>query len=168
MIKISTAGEVLASILERDNECVLFLHNTKDEETARQIMTEGFQFEEQLTYSTDQINPNNTVEINYFFVERKEYGKYTVIIEFDRALYKKYSSLAEKSDVHFEQILTITLPVLSDNDEFIYTIAPHHVKGYLDNNTGKFIENKDFNPAYEPPVYMENYERLKGKTNYEL
>lgn len=163
MIKISAAGEVLSSLLESDNDCVLFLHNTKDEETARQIMTKGFQFEEQLTYSTDQINPTDSVEINYFFVERKEYGRYTVIIEIDKELYKKYNHLIEESDFHFEELLTVTMPVLSDNDEYIYTLSHHYIKGYLDNFTGIFIENSDFNPAYEPPVYMENYERHRGR-----
>ncbi len=163
MIKMSTAGDILASILERDTGCLLFLHNTKDEETARQIMNEGFQFEEQLTYSTDQINPKDTVEINYFLVERKEYGKYTVIIEIDKALYKKYNYLIERSDIHFEELISLTLPVLSDNDEYIYTLAHYYVKGYLNNFTGKFTANKNFNPAYEPPVYLENYERLKSR-----
>ncbi|MBN1388013.1 MAG: hypothetical protein JW965_06165 [Bacteroidales bacterium] len=157
---MSTAGEVLASILAKDIDCLLFMHNTKDEETARQIMTKGFQFEEQLTYSTDQINPNDTVEINYFFVERKEYGQYTVIIEIDKTLYKKYNHLVEGSDFHFEELLTITPPVLSDNDENIYTLSRQYIKGYLDNFTGRFIENSDFNPSYDPPVYMENYRRL--------
>ncbi len=160
MIKMSAAGEILSSILERDNDCVLFLHNTIDEETARQIISKGFQYEEQLTYSTDQINPKDSVEINYFFVERKEYGNYTVIIEIDKELYRKYNQLVEKSDFHFEELLTITRPVLSDNDEYIYTLSHHYIKGYLDNLTGRFIENMDFNPTYEPPVYMENYERL--------
>jgi len=69
-------------------------------------------------------------------------------------------ALVEKSDFHFEEILTITRPVLSDNDEYIYTLSHHYIKGYLDNLTGRFIENMDFNPRYEPPVYIENYKRL--------
>ncbi|MFO7852226.1 MAG: hypothetical protein ACQERS_09060 [Bacteroidota bacterium] len=163
MIKISAAGNILASILARDTDRILFLHNTRDEDTAREIMNKGFQFEEQLTYSSDRINPKDIVEINYFLVERKEYGKYTVIIEIDKALHRKYLKLIDNSDIHFEEILTITMPVLSENDENIYTLSHHYVKGYLDIMTGKFIENKDFNPAYEPSLYMENYERLKGR-----
>ncbi|MEA1887725.1 MAG: hypothetical protein U9N72_11005 [Bacteroidota bacterium] len=160
---MSDAGDILVSILARDADRILFLHNTRDEDTAREIMNKGFQFEDQLTYSTDRINPKDIVEINYFLVERKEYGKYTVIIEIDRALYKKYNKLIENSDIHFEELTTITKPVLSDNDENIYTLSHHYVKGYLDILTGKFIENRDFNPAYEPAVYLENYERLKGR-----
>lgn len=163
MIKMSTVGDILTSILSKDTDCVLFLHNTREEKTARQIVTRGFQFEEQLTYSTDQINPTDSVEINYFLVHRKEYGKYTVIIEIYKDLYKKYYSMAEKSDLHFEELLTITMPVLSDNDEYIYTLAYYYVKGYLDNTIGKFVGNKDFNPAYESPIYLENYNRLRRR-----
>ena len=121
MIKMSLAGEILASILEDDSDCILFLHNTRDEDTASQIINEGFRFEEQLTYSTDRINPLDTVEINYFLVERKEYGKYTVIIEIDKSLFRKYNSMAEKEGLHFEELLSITPPVLSENEEYIYT-----------------------------------------------
>ncbi|MBS0010097.1 MAG: hypothetical protein KFF49_01720 [Bacteroidales bacterium] len=163
MIKMSLAGEILASILENDSDCILFLHNTRDEDTAKQIMNAGFRFEEQLTYSTDRINPLDTVEINYFLVERKEYGKYTVIIEIDKNLFRKYNSMAENEKLHFEELLSVTPPVLSDNEEYIYTLANSYVKGYLDITSGKFYSNKDFNPSWEAPVYHENYERLKKK-----
>jgi len=160
MIKTSAAGEILTSIISKDINRVVFLHNTREEKTAREIVSRGFQFEEQLAYSTDQVNQKDPVEINYFLVHRKEYGKYTVIIEIDKDLFKKYSSMAEKSDLHFEELLTVTPPVLSDNDEYIYTLSYYYIKGYCDNTSGKFVENKDFNPGYESPIYIENYQRL--------
>jgi hypothetical protein len=160
MIKISTAGDILASLLTGDSFCMVFLHNTRDEDTANKIIKEGYRFEEQLSYSCDRVNPDDTVEINYFLVERKEYGKFTIIIEIDKHLFRKYSSLADHSDIHFEDIISIALPVLGDNDEYIYTLAPQYIKGYLDIVSGKFRKNRIFNPAYEPALYMDNHRRL--------
>ena len=42
-----------------------------------------------------QDKPKDQVEINYFLVERKEYGDYTIVIEIDKKHYKQYSQLAE-------------------------------------------------------------------------
>lgn len=161
MIKISAIGDILASVLAEDKNCVVFLHNTRNEETASQILREGFRFENQITYSTDRINHNDKVEINYFLVERKEYGKYTVIIEIEKNLFNEFNKLSDKSDIHFEDIITVEKPVLSDNDEYVYTLSHHYIKGYLDIRTGKFIDNKDFNPSYKPDTYLSNYKRLK-------
>ena len=161
MIKISAVGDILASILAEDNNCIIFLHNTRKESTAEQILRKGFRFEDQIAYSTDRINPYDTVEINYFLVERKEYGKYTVIIEIEKELFTEINRLSDKSNIIFEDLLTVERPVLSDNDEFIYTLSHHYIKGYLDNHTGKFVENKEFNPSFKPDNYLRNYTRLK-------
>ena len=163
MLNTSTAGDILANILSEDISSIIFLHNTRNEEIARCILKKGFQFEEQLAYSADRVNAGDAVEINYFLVERKEYGKYTIIIEIDKELFRKYNYLAERSDMHLEDLITVTAPELSDNDEYIYTLAHYYIKGYLDNNTGKFYENKEFNPSWESPLYIENYNRLKGQ-----
>ncbi len=163
MIKMSSVGDILVSVVSNDTDKILFLHNTRHEETAVKIMKEGFRFEEQLTYSSDRINPSDSVEINYFLVERKEYGKFTIVLEIDKSLFRKYNYLAEKSDISFEELISITIPSLSDNDEFIYTLDPHYIKGYLDSATGRFHANKTFDPSYESPVYVENFNRLKGQ-----
>jgi hypothetical protein len=127
------------------------------------IMTEGFRFEEQLTYSTDRVNPRDPVEISYFLVERKEYGSYTMIIEINKDIFKKFNYLADSADLHFEDLISIETPVLSDNDEFVYKLSPRYIKGFFNNKTGNLILNPDFNPSYESPVYIKNFNRLKNE-----
>lgn len=163
MTNMSTAGEILTQILSKDTDCILFLHNTKIEETARKIQTEGFSFEEQLAYSTDRVNPKDSVEINYFMVERKEYGIFTIIIQIDKELFKKYNYLAESADIHFEELFTIKEPVLSDNDEYVYLLSPHYIKGYFNNKTGELISNPLFDPRFESQQYLKNFNKLRGE-----
>jgi len=157
---MSIAGDKLSDILSGDYNCILFLHNTNKKDIAQKILKDGFCFEDQLAYSTDRINPRDAIEINYFLVERKEYGYYTIIIEINKKLFKQYNKLAEVSGLHFEEILTITTPVLSENDEFIYTLSPHYIKGYFNNQTGELTPNSVFDPDYDSPVYLENCKRL--------
>jgi len=156
-------GDKLASLLFNDHHNLIFLHNTKKKEVAEQIMQDGFQFENQLTYSTDRVSARDAIEISYFLVERKDYGHFTIIIEIDRKVFMRYSKLAETSDLHFEDLLTITIPELSDNDEFIYTLSPHYIKCYFNNKTGEVVENPIFDPLHESDIYLENHSRLKGE-----
>lgn len=159
---MTKAGELLAGILTRDDSTIVFLHNTPSISKARSILSNGFRFESQLTYSTDRINPRDPVEINYFMVERKEYGDFTVIIQIDRDLFRKYLSLADSSDMAIEDIITIDPPFMSDNDEMVYTISHYYIRGIFNNKTGEFKENPVFDPKFDSPVYTENFKRSIG------
>lgn len=160
---MSQSGDKLVKILSGVDDSILFLHITNHLETAKAIMEQGFRFESQLTYSTDRVNAGDPVEINYFLVERKEYGDYTIIIQIDKSLFGQYSRLAEAAKLHFEEIFTISVPVISDNDEYIYTLSPRYIRGVFNKKTGEMIENPDFNPSYNAPEYLENYVRLTKK-----
>lgn len=157
MIKI---GDRLSQLLSKDDSCLVLLHNTGTIERARKIMTHGFKFESQLTYSTDRVNPKDQVEINYFLVERKEYGDFTIVIEIDKNLFKKYSQLAESSDLNIEDILTYEEPYLSDNDEYVYVLSHYYIKCIFNNKTGEVKMNPVFDPAFNNPDYLNNYNRL--------
>ena len=56
-------GDKLSRLLSKDNSCIVLLHNTPSLQKAKNIMREGFRYESQLTYSTDRVNPEDTVEI---------------------------------------------------------------------------------------------------------
>lgn len=160
------SGEKLAKILACDNECVIFLHNTRTEAIAKKIVEEGFTFQNQLYYSTDRINPKDSVEISYFLVERKDYGDFTIIIEISRSLFKKVCAIAEESDHHFEDILSISEPIYGDDDEYIYTLSPHYIRGYYNNKTGDLVTNPLFNPDYLSPIYLENLNRINNEKEH--
>ncbi|MCD4768590.1 MAG: hypothetical protein K8R35_00280 [Bacteroidales bacterium] len=157
---MSQSGDKLVDVLSGIHNCILFLHNTNNIETAKMIMEQGFRYESQMTYSTDRVSPNDPVEINYFLVERKEYGDYTIIIQIERSLFRQYHLLAETAELHFEEIFNVSVPVLGDNDEYIYTLSPRYIKGIFNKKTGAMIDNPDFNPSYDAPEYLENYNRL--------
>lgn len=157
---MSKPRDKLIGALSKDKTCIVMLHNTDTLSKAKEILKEGFRFESQLTYSTDRINPSDAIEINYFLVERKEYGDYTIIIEIDRALLHRYSELAEHVDLSLEEILTIEEPYLSDNDEYIYKLSHYYIKGVFNNKTGDLLLNPVFDPAFDSPEYLENFKRL--------
>ncbi len=153
-------GDKLSQLITKDNSSIVLLHNTNSIDNARNIMIKGFKFESQLTYSTDRINPKDQVEINYFLVERKEYGDYTIVMEINKKLFKQYSQLAESSELNLEDIITIEEPYLSDNDEYVYLLSHYYVKCIFNNKTGEVYMNPVFDPAFNSPDYLNNFKRL--------
>lgn len=158
---MSKAGEKLTGLVNRNNTCIVLLHNTDKLHKAKSILRNGFKFESQLTYSTDRINPNDIVEINYFLVERKEYGDFTIVMEIDKEIMRRYSALAESANLNFEDIFTIEEPYLSDNDEMVYTLSHYYIKCILNNKTGEVCENPVFDPGFDSLIYTDNFNRLK-------
>lgn len=141
-------GEILAKILTDCENCLFFLHNTKDKLIVERIMNEGFIFENQLSHSTDRVNPCEPIEVTYFLFQRKDYGPYTIVIAIPRAIYESYTHLSNKYDIVVEEVLTITDPYYGDNDELIYTLSPKHILGFFDNRTGEFIRNETWDPEF--------------------
>lgn len=134
-------GEILASVLRNYDDCLFFLHNTKEFSIVEKIMNEGFIFENQLLQSTDQVNPSQPIEITYFLLHRKEYGPYTVVIAIPKDIYRIYSEISDKNNTGMEEVITITEPRVSDNDEMIYTVSPGHILGYFNTLTSEFSRN---------------------------
>ena len=141
-------GEILAEILKSYKECYFFLHNTKEFINVENIMNEGFIFESQLPHSTDRVNPNDPVEITYFFFQRKEYGSYTIVLAIPKDVYDKYSAVSVNLGIEIEDLITITEPFYGENDELIYTVSPKHVLGYFSLKTTEFYKNKNWDPFF--------------------
>src|SRR4030042_2402555 len=96
-------GEILASILRGYNNCYFFLHNTKEYSVVEKIMNEGFIFESQLPHSTDQVNPNEPIEITYFLFQRKDYGYFTMVLAIPKNVYDIYSEVSNHNDTGMEE-----------------------------------------------------------------
>ena len=141
-------GEILASILKNFKDCYFFLHNTKEFSIVEDIMNEGFIFESQLPRSSDRVNPNESIEVTYFLVHRKDYGSYTIIIAIPKAIYEIYTGVSIKKAVGIEEVLTVTDPYISDNDELIYTLSPKHILGYFNIKTSEFYQNRNWDPFF--------------------
>jgi hypothetical protein len=141
-------GEILASILKNYKDCYFFLHNTKEHGIVEKIILEGFRFESQLSHSTDKVNPNEPIEVTYFFVQRKDYGHFTIIIAIPKTTFETYTDLSHEKNVGIEEVLTITEPYYGDNDELIYTLSPRQVLGYYNNKTSEFYQNMNWDPFF--------------------
>lgn len=142
-------GEILAEILAKFGNCYFFLHNTKEKDIADKIAEEGFIFENQLPHSTDRVNPLEPIEVTYFLFQRKDYGFYTIIIAISKAVYDKYTLISNINDIGIEDVMTITKPYYSDNDELIYTVSPKHILGCFNNKTAEFVKNRKWDPEFD-------------------
>jgi hypothetical protein len=147
-------GEILANILTTQGSCFFFLHNTKEKSIAEKILREGFVFENQLPHSTDRVNPNEPIEITYFLFQRKDYGLFTIVIAIPRETYDLYTKYSNEYDTGIEEIITITEPVLGDNDELIYTISPKHILGYFNIKTSEFFKNEKWDPGFMSTLFL--------------
>ena len=147
-------GEILAHILSNQGNCYFFLHNTKEKSVADKILKEGFKFENQLPHSTDRVNPNEPIEITYFLFQRKDYGSYTIIIAIPKEVYDLYTKYSNDYDTGIEEIISITEPVIGDNDELIYTISPKHILGYFNIKTAEFFKNEGWDPGFMSTIFL--------------
>lgn len=152
-------GEILAAILSEFKDCYFFLHNTKDFATVEKIMRDGFIFESQLPHSTDRVNPNEPIEITYFFFQRKDYGQYTMVMAIPRKTYENYTRASDIFDTGIEEVMTITEPYLGDNDEPLYTISPKHVLGYFSIRTTEFFRNPVWDPDFDNSAEKEPFRK---------
>lgn len=146
-------GELLASILQDFKDCYFFLHNTKEFNVVESIMNEGFVFESQLSHSSDRVNPNEPIEVTYFLFQRKDYGTYTIIIAIPKIIYEIYTTVSNEYDTGVEDVMTINDPILSDNDELVYTISPKHILGYFNLKTSEFYQNRNWDPFFNNCQY---------------
>ncbi len=141
-------GELLATILKNFSDCCFFLHNTKDFDVVESILNKGFSFENQLSYSTDRVNPAESIEVSYFLLQRKDYGSYTIIISIPKITFDFYTAMSNKKGIEIEEIFTITEPGYGENDELVFTISPKHVLGYFNIKTSQFYQNVNWDPFY--------------------
>lgn len=141
-------AETLHSVLAGYLDCIVFLHNTREQRVADKILAEGFVFEYQLSHTTDRINPSEIVEISYFMFQRKDYGPYTIVIAIPKKVYTLYTRYSNQFDITIEELMSKVKPWISDNEEYAYALAPEHIAGYFDNNTLAFVVNPLYNPGY--------------------
>ena len=158
-------GEILAAILAEFTDCYFFLHNTREFINVEKIMNEGFIFESQLPHSTDRVNPNEPIEITYFFFQRKDYGMYTIVIAIPKMIYDRYSEASNRFDMGIEEIMTIKDPWIGENDEPIYTVSPKHIMGYFNIRTSEFFRNINWDKSFDNTLYRQPQKRTPRAEN---
>jgi hypothetical protein len=127
-----------------------YLHNTKTADTVNSIMNDGFWFEDGGLYKTsDAPNPTNMTDMNWWNIQRGQYGLFTVVIQIAKPVMDKYGSY-KSSDLLPEMIISKDR-FQNDNEDWMYVLPPEYVKGYFDRGANQGYNNSRFNPSYENP-----------------
>lgn len=149
--------EIQDFILKDEENQVLFIHYTKDEDVVRRINQEGFRFADSF-YKTAEAISNDKLDLVYKHNLRKNFGKYVVILAIDKSIYNFYLDAISNSNkvISVEQILSKKSPQLNENLDEVYLLPNQYVKGFINSETGEIIPNKDFNPSYDSPQFLIN------------
>lgn len=157
---IDSNTKALRRFVGQDRKLSKYLHNTDSEENAKSILKNGFQFISHLDYSADNVSGDDPVELNYFNLMRRRYGDFTVLIQISRNIVEKYSKKLHCSKHHFSEVIVLGEPLLSEDDEPIYTLPNFFIKGYFNNITKEMNYNPDFNPHEELPIFDKNVKKI--------
>jgi len=123
--------KILKNTIESNSKVITFLHNTEHCETADKIIKDGFEFQSYLDFTTDVVTAKDEVAIKYFTIVRQAYGKFTIVIQISKQLIDEYSQQLENMSHHFSEVLSVKEPYVGKDDDMIYCLAPHFIKGYI-------------------------------------
>ncbi len=155
--------QIISYIFENKEDRKVFLHYTREEEVARNILKEGFRFKYSFYKTADKVFKDKLYLI-YKHNHNKYFGKYVVVISFSRDLYDLYAKKLKKialPGTAVEQVLTEVTTFMDDDEEVVYTLSPRFLKGFFNYEDGTIVENPGFDPDYRSPVFDENLEKIK-------
>jgi len=155
--------KVMKFLFANDDDSKIFAHYTKDEKVAKKIFEEGFMFVDSFEKTVEQII-DDSVDLTYKHNIRKYYGKYIIIICISNEVYNHYDSELKRLDKHniqVEQILTEHPSCINENNDEVFTLSKHFIKGYVNYETGAIEYNPKFKPYFNTPAFNDNLNRLK-------
>lgn len=155
--------KTLNFILENEKDSRIYIHYTRDENDAKNILREGFKFIDSF-YKTALPVSNDKLDLLIKHNSRKDFGDYILVLCISNEIVRYYSEELENTgekSFFFENILTETPPVKNENSDIVYLLPDQYVKGYINQSTGEIITNPDFNPEYSSPQFMVNIDRIK-------
>lgn len=153
----------LKFILENDRNMRCYIHYTKDEATARNILQNGFNFANSF-YKTALPVTKDKLDLKMKHNSRKLFGEYIIVLCISNDVANYYSSELEKAGIRnhsFENILTETHPVRNENSDLVYQLSSQFIKGYVNHRTGVIVNNPVFDPLYNSPCFLKNIDLLK-------
>jgi hypothetical protein len=150
-------------IFENEKDLKIFIHYTKEENDAVNILIDGFRFTDSF-YKTALPVSKDKLDLIIKHNSRKFFGEYLIIIGISNDIVNFYSLEIEKAGIKnysFENILTETLPRGNTNADLVYQLAPQFIKGYINHRTGAKVSNPIFDPYYNSPSFAKNIDFLK-------
>jgi hypothetical protein len=154
----------LGFLLENEKDSRIYIHYTKSENDARNIIREGFMFEDSF-YKTALPVSKDKLDLMIKHNGRKSFGDYLIVLTFSDKIFDHYSAEIEKKGIKgcsVENVLTEKLPFKNENADMVYQLSNRFVKGFINHQTGEITRNPDFNPAYDSPLFEKNLDRLKS------
>ena len=145
-------------ILENDEKLKIFMHYTRDEADARNIMKVGFRFANSFYKTALQVT-RDKLDMIIKHNSQKYYGHFLVIISISNDTVRKYSAEIKKAglrNISFENIITEEQPLRNENSEPVYILPHQFIKGYINHLTGEITSNPDFDPTYISPAFEKN------------
>lgn len=161
----SLTDNTINFIFETGNDTKTYIHYTKEEKDARNILETGFRFSESF-YKTALPVLNDKLDLTIKHNSRKYFGDYLIVISISSDIVNFYSMELEKAGIKnyfFENILTENLPSLNENSDIVYQLSPRFIKGYVNYKTGEIFKNPDFDPRYNSPSFMKNIQVLRNR-----
>lgn len=152
-------------ILENEKDSKIYIHYTRDENDARNIISQGFKFVESF-YKTALPITNDKLDLLIKHNSRKYFGEYLIVICISNTIVRNYTNELEKSGIKnysFENVLTENPPLKNDNSDLEYLLPKQYIKGYLHYVTGEIINNPDYDPGFDSPGFRINIEKLDAK-----
>lgn len=150
-------------LLENEKYSKIYIHYTKEENDARNILKEGFLFADSF-YKTALPVTSDKLDLLIKHNSRKSFGKYLIIICLSDKIVERYSSeLNNKGLKSFfvENVLTVAPPFRNENSDIVYQLSNKFVKGFINYQTGEITKNPDYDPLYDSPLFEKNLEMLK-------
>jgi hypothetical protein len=150
-------------ILENDDKLNTYMHYTRYETDAMNILKVGFRFANSF-YKTALPVTRDKLDMIIKHNSQKHYGHYLVIISISNEIVRRFSAeikTAGLRNVSFENVLTDELPLRNDNSEPVYILPHQFIKGYINHLTGKITMNPDYDPNYNSPAFEKNLQTIK-------
>ena len=154
-------------LLENKSDSRIYIHYTKEESVARNILTEGFRYADSF-YKTALSVTSDRLDLLIKHNNRKSFGNFLMILCLSDRIVDYYSSELDRhglKGVAVENILTETVPSRNENADTVYLLPNRYVKGFINHQTGEITVNPDFNPAYDSPSFVRNIDALKKMDN---
>lgn len=150
-------------ILENEERLKIYMHYTRDEADAKNILKVGFRFANSF-YKTALPVTRDKLDMIIKHNSQKYYGHYLVIISISNETVRMFSAGIRKAglkNTSFENVITDEPPYRNENAEPVYLLPHQFIKGYINHLTGEITINPDFNPTYISPAFGKNLLSMK-------
>jgi len=155
--------ETLNFIFENVTSTKTYIHYTKEEKNARNIIAMGFKYADSF-YKTALPITNDKLDFIIKHNTRRYFGDWLMLISISNSIIDEFSSKMKDAgikDYALENILTETNTTRDENGDLVYLLPNKFIKGSVNHRTGEIIVNPDFVPNYTSPQFQANISKYR-------